>query len=422
MLIESGRRLSIPVTSSGVGLAARMAQRNRPPYLLVLAAFGVLTVVLTTAITLAADPPVHPWIQTGPAWLDSWFQFDSGWYYSIVVDGYSFNPDAHSSAAFFPTYPMLVRALALPIGDAQIAGTVLSLVAGATATCLFARWVWDRVPRTVALVAIALVLLYPYAFFLHGAMYSDAVILLVVLASFLLLEQRMYWAAGLVGILATAGRPFGIALTVGLVIRMLEMQVQARRAASDDPDDRAAPASPVRFREILGAIRTVRWRQAGVLASVLGLVGWCLYLLIEFGHPLAWLQAQAAWDQASGPYTWFKITYFQLIGSGNLITAFLLTAQLGMCVLALLLLPRVHRMYGWGYLAFCVVALAIPIIGTKDFYGTGRYVLMAFPVIAAGAAWLVSRRQRWWVPATLSVFAVGLLGATCLFGMGVPVA
>ena len=49
-------------------------------------------------------------------------------------------------------------------------------------------------------------------------MYSDPVFLLVVLAAFILLERRMYWAAGLVGVLATAGRPVGLAVTVGLVV------------------------------------------------------------------------------------------------------------------------------------------------------------------------------------------------------------
>ncbi len=49
----------------------------------------------------------------------------------------------------------------------------------------------------------------------------------------------------------------------------------------------------------------------------------------------------------------------------------------------MLLLRRVHRRFGWGYLAYAAVVLAIPIIGTKDFMGTGRYVLVAFPVMAA---------------------------------------
>ena len=39
------------------------------------------------------------------------------------------------------------------------------------------------------------------------------------------------------------------------------------------------------------------------------------------------------------------------------------------------------------------MVLAIPIIGTKDFMGTGRYVLAAFPVIAAAGEFLATRRQ-----------------------------
>ena len=69
-----------------------------------------------------------------------------------------------------------------------------------------------------------------------------------------------------------------------------------------------------------------------------------------------------------------------------------------MCLLAVLLLPRVCRLFGWGYLAYAVVVLAIPIIGTKDFMGTGRYVLAAFPVIAAAGQFLADRRRQWIAP------------------------
>ena len=46
------------------------------------------------------------------------------------------------------------------------------------------------------------------------------------------------------------------------------------------------------------------------------------------------------------------------------------------------------RRFGWGYAAYAAVVIAIPIIGTKDFMGTGRYVLAAFPVIAAAGDFL----------------------------------
>ena len=45
-----------------------------------------------------------------------------------------------------------------------------------------------------------------------------------------------------------------------------------------------------------------------------------------------------------------------------------------MCVLAVATAAAVRRFFGWGYCAYAVVVLAIPLIGTKDFKGTGRYV------------------------------------------------
>ena len=77
--------------------------------------------------------------------------------------------------------------------------------------------------------------------------------------------------------------------------------------------------------------------------------------------------------------------------------ALLLTLQALACLAAvLLLLPRVRRLFGWGYLAYAAVVLAIPIIGTKDFMGTGRYVLAAFPVIAAAGDSLATRSAGGW--------------------------
>jgi hypothetical protein len=411
-----------------VGAAA--GPGDRPPYGALLAGFAAMVALLTVVVTIAAKPADFAWIQTGPVWLDSWFKLDSGWYYSIAANGYYYDPAGESSVAFFPAYPIAVRGLGVLIGDYQIAGTAISVVAGAGAICLFANWVWQRLPRRGALIAIALMMVYPYAFYLYGAMYSDSVFLLAVIAAFLLVERQMFWAAGLVGALATAGRPVGIAIVLGLVVRMLEMQSESRLAAarvssagtatSAGSDHGVRPDRPS-ARQIVAAISTVRWRQAGVLVSLTGLLGWCAYLWVRFGDPLIWIRAQAGWDQASGPHTWFKITYFDTLVHGNVLKSLALTAQLAFCVIAVALLPRVWRSFGWGYLAYALSVLAIPLIGTKDFYGTGRYVLVAFPVVAVAGVLLADSRRRWSVPAVFAVLFVGLIGATCLYGLGLPV-
>jgi hypothetical protein len=194
--------------------------------------------------------------------------------------------------------------------------------------------------------------------------------------------------------------------------------------ASDDgrPNDAHLQTRPG-WRELVRAIPAVRWREAGVLVSGVGLAAWCIYLWVRFGDPFAFATVQEApgWYQRGGPHTWFKIVYIGTMLFGPVDVAIRLTAQAIMCLFAVLLLPRVFRLFGWGYLAYSVVVLAIPIIGTKDFMGTGRYVLAAFPVIAAAGEFLATRRQKWVRPVVLSLLGVGLLVATFVFSMGVAV-
>lgn len=406
-------------------LDAQPSAPGRVPVLAVLGVFAAIAVVLTVIVTIgeSVSGPKLPYLD-GPVWLDGWSEGDSGWYFGIATNGYFYNPGQQSSIAFFPTYPLTVRGVGELIGgDFQVAGSLIGVLSGAAAAVLFASWVWRRLPRAGAVTAIAVLLLYPYAFFLYGAMYSDSLFLLTAIGAFLLLERRQYWLAGVVGALATAGRPVGIAVAIGLTVRMLEMLAESRAAAGAIPGEPSATGNRPGWRDVIRAVPAIRWRQAGVLLSGLGIAVWCVYLWIEFGDPVAFATVQEApgWYQQGGPHTWFKVIYVGTMLFGPLDNAIKLTAQAVMCLLAILLLPRVQRLFGWGYLAYSVVVLAIPIIGTKDFMGTGRYVLAAFPVIAAAGYFLTRLRRRWIRPLVLAVLGVGLMVATAFFSMGVAV-
>lgn len=365
-----------------------------------------MLVALSSRAQRRADPDL-----AGPAWLDGWFQYDAGWYLDIARSGYGYVPGQQSSVAFFPAYPMGVRGLAGVLGDTQVAGQLLAVLCGLVAVLLYARWARQRLPRRSAVLAVGVLLLYPYAFYLYGPMYADALFLLSAVGAFVLLERRWYLAAGLVGAVATAGRPVGVAVAVGLVVRTLEMIAEDRRAARPG------------WRDLVTAVRDVRPRHLGVLASALGLVGWCVYLWLEFGHPLAFVEVESApgWNQGVGPRTWFKVVYLGTLVKGPHDVALLLTLQALACLAAVLLLRRVHRLFGWGYTAFAAVVLLIPLIGTKDFMGTGRYVLVAFPVMAAAGDLLATHRRRWVAPVTLVVCGILLAALTFLFGRGVAV-
>ena len=450
---------------------------TRPPVLPVLGCWAALMLAATVVATLASRNrgPDLP-LGDGRSWIGAWLEGDANWYQSIATGGYFYVPGQQSSIAFFPTYPMTVRGVGLVLGgDYHLAGWLVATLAGAGVVVAFTVWVWPRLPRPAAITAVAVMLLYPYSFFLYGAMYSDSLYILLVLCAFLLVERRQYWAAGLVGALATAGRPVGVAVAAGLVVRTLEQLAQdrlvrrsARTVAADGPPAASDPAGdvppnapagtgeiapagtgevaptgigpardrvpagatarrwwPARpgWRDLVRAVPLVRWREIGVLVSGLGLAAWCIYLWTTFGDPVAFATVQSApgWYQASGPKTWFKVVYVGTMLVGPVDVAIRLTAQALMMLIALLLLRRVWRLFGWGYLAYTVVALAIPLLGTKDFMGTGRYVLAAFPVLAAAGHVLATTPHRWIRPVVLAALGAGMLLAAYTFGSGIAV-
>lgn len=125
-----------------------------------------------------------------------------------------------------------------------------------------------RLPHRAAVLAVVVLLVYPYAFYLYGPMYADSLFLLSAVGAFALLERRWYLAAGLVGALATAGRPVGVAVVAGLVVRTLELLAQDRNppvAAALEQERRPWPG----WREVLAAVRDVRARHSFVYNALI---------------------------------------------------------------------------------------------------------------------------------------------------------
>lgn len=399
-LLASTERAPAAPTTPGRSAEARAAFALG---LFALVAVGVyvdfqLSLAFFDYTPLARGWPYHPW-------LDTFARYDSGWYYAIADTGYFYNgPGQQSAVAFFPAYPLSMRALGVVAGDALVGGVLMTLGCGAGAAVLFYRWCAGVVGERTARLALGLVLLYPFAFYLFGVVYSDALFLLVALGAFSLLERDRPLLAGLVGAIGTASRPVGVALVIGLVLRALER----RGVISWKP--RRLDWSRLRARD------------ASVLASVGGVVLFSLYLWHRFGEPFAFLKVgdSVGWYRTIDLRTVAKVEFvYRWRDYGLNVVTFWLTVQ-GLCTVgALAAVPAIVRRFGLGYGAYSLVAVGLAVASSPDFVGMGRYVLVAFPVFALVAERLASasahQGRRWLPGAVLAVSGTMLVWMASLF-------
>jgi hypothetical protein len=340
-----------------------------------------------------------------PSLLDTYVRYDSGWYHSIATKGYFYNgPDQQSSVAFFPAYPLAMRVGALVVRDEVVSGVLVSLACGTAIAVLFHRWARPFIGERSARFGLVLLLVYPFAFYLGGVVYSDGLFLAAVLVSFLFLEKDRPVLAGLAAALATAARPVGVAVCLALVLRLLEQRgvLSPRRAP---------------WRLEWSALRRLQWRDAGVLLSPLGLVAFMGLLWVRFDDPLVWTKVGGAsgWWRGFDLEVVAKVHLYRLLEAFGLnLVTFWLLLQGVFSLVAFGTLPAIVRRFGWGYAAYVLGVVGIAFCTTRDFIGMGRYVLVAFPVFAALGDSILSwsagaiRGLRRWLPAVV-VGVEGLL-------------
>lgn len=334
----------------------------------------------------------------GGRWVHAFSWWDGWWYVGIARHGYLyFHPERQSPVAFFPLYPLMIREMTRYLGGAVLAAFLLCVACGFGSILLFHRWCATKFGAGQARLAVLLLLLYPFAFYLMGAIYADALFLLTAVAAFLALEQDRTLLAGLFGALSTAARPVGIAVVLGLWLVTLER------------------------RGVLGRLRTERlsWRvlqrrlwprDLGLLLAPLGLASYCLFLWLRFSRPLAFLDNAGApgWDQPPGFHTWFKVHWIKAMWNGPWRNGHVghLTINFLATVVVAAFIPSVFRRLGLGYGVYVTITVVATAVATKDFIGMGRYSLAAFPCFAVAAD--VLSHRPWLARGVLVVSAAGL--------------
>lgn len=207
-----------------------------------------------------------------------WQRWDAQWYLGIAQHGYF----SAQSAAFFPLYPLLIRAVTMVIGSHWLAAALLVANAGSLAAFvgLGLLAAHEGESNRAAPATIGVFAAYPLAFFL-AAPYTEGVFLAFVIIGLLAIRRGWWPWATLCTALAMLTRPTGIILLPPLLYEYGRRQGWW-----------AALRQRQRFRP--GRLLA---RHAGGLALMLvGAIGalglYMLFLAHQFGDPLLFLHAE----------------------------------------------------------------------------------------------------------------------------------
>lgn len=294
--------------------------------------------------------------------LTTWDNWDAADYLRIAQHGYEQRVDL----AFFPLFPLLVSAISHVLGSWSylLVGTLLSNAALLGVLLLLYRLATDAFGETVAQRTLLYLCIFPTAFFFFAA-YNESLYLLFALGTFLALQRRNWWLAGLLGLLATATRSIGILLVIPYLY-----ELWTARAT------------------ILASWRSALSALPPIILIPLGMALYGLYCWITVGDFLAFVHVQ----QHSGRYLawpWQGILQAlvalfiipQPFGSSNEAHLLLdLSATLGFILLVILGWRKQRMSYNLWMLFNIVYILLYPALDKPDILlSNQRFVLELFP-------------------------------------------
>ncbi len=316
----------------------------------------------------AANVARRGWQFTSLSLLDIWGRWDSGWYMKIVLGGYV--PAASyervpSTIAFFPLFPMSVRAILRLLPErartesaAMIVGVVLANAALLLALVAIRQLVVRFAGIPAARRAVLYVLTFPTGFFL-SCFYPESLFLAASAGACLLAVRNRWFWASLVGVLAALSRPYGVmvVLPMGWIY-----------------------------------LSSIHWKPSQVRPNVLflllvpsALLGYLRLVYPLSGHLFAPFAAQAAWRRHfAWPWTTLSSSlYFE--GNITRVQQILAVSIVVLSVWALLRLPS--RAYG-----LYALAITLPSLFSATLMGIGRHAVVVFPLYMILA--VISRRER----------------------------
>jgi hypothetical protein len=362
------------------------------------------TRLVTSAFVLQAAARQVPFEQwTGPevSFLDMSVMWDGSWYRHIVSAGYPSELPfdqagnvAQNAWAFYPLYPRLVEALMTVTGiDFRLAGTLVSLVAGAAAAVLMVHLFARYAPAPVAVAAMGLWAVQPAAPSLQIA-YTESLAMLVLVALLTAAIDRRWALVAVLGVVLGLTRPIAVpvALVLGVVV-LRELRTWWPERA------------------------TRRWHHLAGPVGALAVTGaasfmWATIAGVRTGRSDAYPQTMAAWragHEIVPLRPWIDNTSVILFSGTSepklyaalavaALAAFLVAAALGPWAARL---PLELRAWLLAYPAYLALVLDVST-------SLVRYAVPLFPLALILVGGGLRRIPRWWPVPALVLVALSL--------------
>ena len=330
--------------------------RANLPLQMVALTFIVRSVLFCTVwLSLKALPP--DWSSSGSQFVHSWSMWDGGHYAGIATDGYRGESAVQDRAAFFPLYPLLMRAGSEVSGlSVQFVGMGISFVSLLATIWLFTDYVRQKFTDITSRLAATFMIVAPYAVFLT-AVYTESLFMLLAISSLRFADRRSWMKATVLAGLATATRISGLAL--------------------------------------VPAILWLAWRNREPIAKLItlaavsctGIIAYMAYCWMKMGNPLALFAAQedwGGWYELFGQFIEVYLTRPGEVFSGEELNAIALFNLL-LLVISIACVPAMWKKLDKGMAIYSTLIL---VQGAVSLISFGRMMIPAFGVYIVFALWL----------------------------------
>jgi Mannosyltransferase (PIG-V) len=192
------------------------------------------TLVVATRICLVLVAYAAAWMlasSTGPlreGLFDIWVKWDARHFLEVARYGYTDPSTDPHATAFFPLFPLLIRAFSAVGLPPAAAGMLVATLSTIVACSYLYRIAEEDIGRHSGRRAILYLLLFPTTVFLI-APYSEATFLAGAIGAFYYARRQRWAAAGIAAAVATASRAAGAFVLIGLVFEFLRLRPRAVR-------------------------------------------------------------------------------------------------------------------------------------------------------------------------------------------------